>query len=44
MADGANSVFDRVQAGFDYIKPNEKKKYISKIYIQDGDARKKVKQ
>ena len=44
MADCANSMFDRVQTGFDYIQPNKKKKYISKIYIHDGDARKKVQQ
>ena len=42
MADSANSLFGREHTGFDYIKPNEKKSYVSKIYIYDGDAREKV--
>lgn len=42
MADCANSLFDRKQAGFDYIKPKEKKRYVSRIYICEGDARQKL--
>ena len=35
MANAPNAPFDRVFAGFDYIKPNEKKLYHTRIYIKE---------
>lgn len=34
MANSANAPFQREFSGFDYIKPYEKKEYISKIYLK----------
>ena len=39
MANCANSLFGREEAGFDYIRPGETKSYTSKIYIAEGDMR-----
>ncbi len=40
IANCPNSPFERGAAGFDYIMPQEAKKYYSKINICDGDMRK----
>ena len=40
MANCPNSPFERKKAGFDFIKPNETKKYYSKIRVLKGDMRK----
>lgn len=32
-----NSPFDRTYAGFDYISPKKSKRYVSKIYIEEGN-------
>ena len=34
LANAPNSPFSREEAGFDYIKPHEKKKFFSKIYLR----------
>lgn len=39
LANCANSPFDRKEAGFDFIEPNETKTYYSKIYIAEGEKR-----
>ena len=35
MANAPNAPFDREYAGFDYIKPNEKKTYHTRIYVKE---------
>lgn len=39
LANCQNSPFTREEAGFDYIEPGKSKKYISKIYIVEGEQR-----
>lgn len=39
MANCPNTPFDRTETGFDYIAPGESKRYVSKIYITEGDKR-----
>ena len=39
MANCPNAPFDRKETGFDYIAPGKSKRYVSKIYITEGDKR-----
>ena len=39
MANCPNAPFDRKETGFDYIAPEKSKRYVSKIYITEGDKR-----